>query len=98
VVVGSDGFGFAKIEEGDVTIKTWPRLAQDRPVRNVVIESNAELQANTCIDRASIGETRIGRGAKIDNLVHVGHSCTIGHDTLLCAQVGLAGTTDVGNT
>jgi len=54
-------------------------------------------QANACLDRASIGETRIGRGTKIDNLVHVGHSCTIGHDTLLCAQVGLAGTTDVGN-
>ena len=44
-----------------------------------------------------VGETRIGRGAKVDNLVHVGHSCTIGQDTLLCAQVGLAGTTDVGN-
>jgi len=98
VVVGSDGFGFAKIEEGDVTNKDdghgWHKIVQSG---NVVIESNAELQANTCIDRASIGETRIGRGAKIDNLVHVGHSCTIGHDTLLCAQVGLAGTTDVGN-
>jgi len=57
----------------------------------VVIESNAELQANTCIDRASIGET--GLDAREDRqLVHVGHSCTIGHDTLLCAQVGLAGT------
>jgi len=98
VVVGSDGFGFAKIEEGDVTNREdgrrWHKIVQSG---NVVIESNAELQANTCIDRASIGETRIGRGAKIDNLVHVGHSCTIGHDTLLCAQVGLAGTTDVGN-
>ncbi len=89
VVVGSDGFGFAKDEAGH-----WHKIVQSG---NVVVESEAEIQANTCIDRASIGETRIGQGAKIDNLVQVGHSCTIGHDTLLCAQVGLAGTTDVGN-
>ena len=89
VIVGSDGFGFAKDDAGH-----WHKIVQSG---NVVIESDAELQANTCIDRASIGETRIMRGAKIDNLVHIGHSCTIGHDTLLCAQVGLAGTTDVGN-
>lgn len=89
VVVGSDGFGFAKDDAG-----RWHKIVQSG---NVVIENDAELQANACIDRASIGETRIGRGAKLDNLVHVGHSCTIGHDTLLCAQVGLAGTTDVGN-
>ncbi len=89
VVVGSDGFGFAKDDSGH-----WHKIVQSG---NVVVESDAELQANTCIDRASIGETRIGRGAKLDNLVHVGHSCTIGQDTLLCAQVGLAGTTDVGN-
>jgi UDP-3-O-[3-hydroxymyristoyl] glucosamine N-acyltransferase len=93
VVVGCDGFGFAKIEDG-AHAGRWHKIVQSG---NVVIESDAELQANTCIDRASIGETRIGRGAKLDNLVHVGHSCTIGHDTLLCAQVGLAGTTDVGN-
>jgi UDP-3-O-[3-hydroxymyristoyl] glucosamine N-acyltransferase len=89
VIVGSDGFGFAKDDAGH-----WHKIVQSG---NVVVESDAELQANTCIDRASIGETRIMRGAKIDNLVHIGHSCTIGHDTLLCAQVGLAGTTDVGN-
>ncbi len=95
VVVGSDGFGFAKHNEDDKeNAGRWHKIAQSG---NVVIESDAELQANTCIDRASIGETRIGRGAKLDNLVHVGHSCTIGHDTLLCAQVGLAGTTEVGN-
>ena len=92
-IVGSDGFGFAKDEDEDVGHQ-WHKIVQSG---NVVVESNAEIQANTCIDRASIGETRIGRGAKIDNMVHVGHSCTIGHDTLLCAQVGLAGTTDVGN-
>jgi UDP-3-O-[3-hydroxymyristoyl] glucosamine N-acyltransferase len=89
VVIGCDGFGFAKDDAGH-----WHKIVQSG---NVVIEGDAELQANTCIDRASIGETRIGRGAKIDNLVHVGHSCTVGHDTLLCAQVGLAGTTDIGN-
>ena len=88
-VIGCDGFGFAKDDEGH-----WHKIVQSG---RVVIESDAELQANTCIDRASVGETRIGRGSKLDNLVHVGHSCTIGSDTLLCAQVGLAGTTDVGN-
>jgi UDP-3-O-[3-hydroxymyristoyl] glucosamine N-acyltransferase len=88
-VVGSDGFGFAKDDEAH-----WHKIVQSG---NVVVESDAEIQANACIDRASVGETRIGRGAKIDNMVHIGHSCTIGHDTLLCAQVGLAGTTDVGN-
>jgi UDP-3-O-[3-hydroxymyristoyl] glucosamine N-acyltransferase len=110
-IVGSDGFGFAKIEDIDVEDKDvengvkndganeskagrWHKILQSG---NVVVESDAEIQANACIDRASIGETRIGRGAKIDNMVHVGHSCIIGHDTLLCAQVGLAGTTDVGN-
>jgi UDP-3-O-[3-hydroxymyristoyl] glucosamine N-acyltransferase len=92
-VVGCDGFGFAKNED-EADGRRWHKIVQSG---NVVIESDAELQANACIDRASIGETRIGRGAKLDNLVHVGHSCTIGRDTLICAQVGLAGTTDIGN-
>ncbi len=93
VVVGSDGFGFAKDEDEDNGHR-WHKIPQSG---NVAVESDVEIQANTCIDRASIGETRIGRGAKIDNLVQVGHACTIGHDTLLCGQVGLAGTTEVGN-
>jgi UDP-3-O-[3-hydroxymyristoyl] glucosamine N-acyltransferase len=88
-VVGTDGFGFAKDDSGH-----WHKIIQSG---NVVVENDVEIQANTCIDRASIGETRIGRGTKIDNLVQVGHSCTVGHDTLLISQVGLAGTTDVGN-
>src|SRR5258708_27227833 len=88
-VIGCDGFGFAKTDHA-----RWHKIVQSG---NVVIESDAEIQSNACIDRASIGETRIGRGTKIDNLVHVGHSCTIGHDTLVCAQGGPAGTTDVGN-
>jgi len=88
-VIGCDGFGFAKDDANH-----WHKIVQSG---TVVIESDAELQANSCVDRASMGETRIGRGTKIDNLVQVGHACTVGHDTLLCGQVGLAGSTDVGN-
>ncbi len=88
-IIGADGFGFAKEESG-----RWYKIIQSG---NVVIGDDVEIQAGTCIDRASIGETSIARGAKIDNLVHIGHACTIGEDALLCAQVGLAGTTDVGN-
>src|SRR5262249_59533783 len=61
-----------------------------------VTEDDVEIQANACLARASVGETRIARGAKIDNLVQVGHGSKVGEDTLLCAQVGLAGSTDVG--
>lgn len=88
-IIGADGFGFAKDDSG-----RWHKIVQSG---NVVIADDVEIQAGTCIDRASIGATSIGRGTKIDNLVHIGHACTIGEDTLLCAQVGLAGTTDVGN-
>jgi UDP-3-O-[3-hydroxymyristoyl] glucosamine N-acyltransferase len=89
VVVGGDGFGFAKDTGGH-----WHKIVQSGPT---VIEDDVEIQANACIDRASVGETRIARGAKIDNLVQVGHGSSVGEDTLLCAQVGLAGSTDVGN-
>jgi len=89
VVVGSDGFGFAKDEKG-----RWHKILQSG---NVIVGDDVEIQANTCIDRANVGRTSIARGAKLDNLVHIGHACSIGEDTLLCAQVGLAGTTDVGN-
>jgi UDP-3-O-[3-hydroxymyristoyl] glucosamine N-acyltransferase len=61
-----------------------------------VIESDVEVQANACIDRASVGETRIARGTKIDNLAQVGHGSGVGEHTLLCAQAGLAGSTVVG--
>jgi UDP-3-O-[3-hydroxymyristoyl] glucosamine N-acyltransferase len=61
-----------------------------------VLENDVEVQANSCIDRASVGETRIARGAKVDNLVQVGHGSSVGGDTLLCAQVGLAGSTEIG--
>ena len=89
VVVGSDGFGFEKQPDG-----RWYKIRQ---AGIVVIEDDVEIQANSAIDRATIGETRIGRGTKIDNLVQVGHSCKIGEDTLLCGQAGLAGTTRIGN-
>src|SRR5262249_13400259 len=89
VVVGGDGFGFAKDESG-----AWHKIVQSGPT---IIEDGVEIQANACIDRASVGETRIGRGSKVDNLVQVGHGSKIGKHTLLCAQAGLAGSTDVGN-
>ncbi len=88
VIIGCDGFGFAR--DGD----HWEKITQSGPT---VLEDNVEVQANSCIDRASIGETRIGRGAKIDNLVQVGHGSAVGENTLLCSQVGLAGSTVVGN-
>jgi UDP-3-O-[3-hydroxymyristoyl] glucosamine N-acyltransferase len=89
VVVGGDGFGFAKRTDG-----RWHKIMQNAPV---VIEDDVEIQANSCIDRATVGETRIRRGAKIDDLVLVGHACEVGEDTILCGQVGLAGSTRVGN-
>jgi UDP-3-O-[3-hydroxymyristoyl] glucosamine N-acyltransferase len=88
VIVGSDGFGFAKQKDG-----SWFKIAQSGPA---VLEDDVEIQANSCIDRATIGETRIGRGAKLDDLVLVGHASKIGENTLLCGQVGLAGSTTVG--
>lgn len=88
-VIGCDGFGYAKDEE-----RHWLKIPQ---TGRVVIEDDVEIGAGTTIDRASVGETRIGRGSKIDNLVQIGHSCTIGEDTLLCAQVGLAGSSHLGN-
>jgi UDP-3-O-[3-hydroxymyristoyl] glucosamine N-acyltransferase len=88
-VVGSDGFGYAKDEA-----KRWLKIPQ---TGRVVIEDDVEIGAGTCIDRASVGETRIRRGAKIDNMVQIGHSCSVGEDTLLCAQVGLAGSSNIGD-
>ena len=89
VVVGCDGFGYAKDEQ-----KSWLKIPQ---TGRVVIEDDVEIGAGTTIDRASVGESRIGRGTKIDNLVQIGHSCTVGEDTLLCAQVGLAGSSHIGS-
>ncbi len=87
-VLGADGFGFTKRKDG-----THRKIPQ---VGIVVIEDDVEIQASCCIDRATLGETRIGRGTKIDNLVQVGHNCVVGPDTILCAQVGLSGTSIIG--
>jgi UDP-3-O-[3-hydroxymyristoyl] glucosamine N-acyltransferase len=87
-VIGADGFGFAKDSGGH-----WVKIVQAGPA---VLEDAVEVQANACVDRASVGETRVKAGAKIDNLVQVGHGSTVGEDSLLCAQVGLAGSTVIG--
>jgi UDP-3-O-[3-hydroxymyristoyl] glucosamine N-acyltransferase len=88
VVIGGDGFGFAKDADGHY--RNFPQVGI------AVIEDDVEIQANTTIDRAALGETRIGRGTKIDNLVQVAHSVTVGEDSILCAQVGIAGSTKLG--
>jgi len=89
VVIGGDGFGFAHQKDG-----SWYKMHQSGPA---VLEDNVEVQANSCVDRATVGETRVGRGTKLDGLVLVGHASRIGANTLLCGQVGLAGSTRVGD-
>jgi UDP-3-O-[3-hydroxymyristoyl] glucosamine N-acyltransferase len=88
-VIGSDGYGFVRRPDG--THQKIPQMS------HVVIEDDVEIGANTTIDRPAIGETRIHSGAKIDNLVQIGHGVTIGRNTLLAAQVGIAGSTSVGD-
>jgi UDP-3-O-[3-hydroxymyristoyl] glucosamine N-acyltransferase len=88
VVIGADGFGFAKDDAGQ-----WHKIVQSGPA---VLGDNVEVQANACVDRASVGETYIAAGAKIDNLVQVGHGSRVGENSLLCAQAGLAGSTEIG--
>ncbi len=88
VVVGGDGFGFAKQADG-----SYYKMVQSGIV---IIEDDVEIGSNSTIDRGTIGETRVKKGAKIDNLVQVGHASTVGENSLLCAQVGLAGSTVVG--
>lgn len=87
-IVGSDGFGFAKDELGH-----WHKIPQSGPVR---IGNRVDIQANACVDRATVGATQIADGAKIDNLVQIGHGSKVGEDTLVCAQAGLAGSSVVG--
>jgi UDP-3-O-[3-hydroxymyristoyl] glucosamine N-acyltransferase len=87
-VIGSDGFGYAKQEDG-----SWYKIYQ---AGTVVLEDDVEVGACSTIDRATLGETRVRAGAKIDNLVQVGHGSIIGENSLVCAQVGLAGSTRVG--
>jgi UDP-3-O-[3-hydroxymyristoyl] glucosamine N-acyltransferase len=87
-IIGSDGFGFAKDSEG-----SWQKIPQSGPVR---IGDHVDIQANACVDRATVGVTEISDGAKIDNLVQIGHGSKVGKNTLVCAQTGLAGSSIIG--
>ena len=87
-VIGADGFGFAPNQEG------YDKIPQ---IGIVVIEDNVEIGANTCVDRSTMGETRIRRGVKLDNLIQVAHNCEIGENTVMSAQVGMAGSTKIGS-
>lgn len=86
-VIGADGFGFEPSEEG------YRKIAQ---IGIAVLEDDVEIGANSCVDRAVMGETIIHRGAKIDNLVQIGHNCEVGSHTVMSAQVGVAGSTKIG--
>ena len=86
-VIGADGFGFAPNAEG------YDKIPQ---IGIVIIEDNVEIGANTCIDRSTMGSTIIRKGVKLDNLIQVAHNCEIGENTVMSAQVGLAGSTKVG--
>jgi UDP-3-O-[3-hydroxymyristoyl] glucosamine N-acyltransferase len=88
VVVGGDGFGFAKTAEG-----THFKIVQSGVT---VIEDDVEIQTLTSVDRATVGESRVKRGAKIDSLVQIGHACVVGEDNIICAQTGLAGSSILG--
>lgn len=88
-VIGSDGFGFAKKEDG-----SYYKIPQ---VGRVVIEDEVEIGANVAIDRATIGETRIGSGCKIDNLVHIAHNVTLGINVAIVGLVGISGSSTIGN-
>jgi UDP-3-O-[3-hydroxymyristoyl] glucosamine N-acyltransferase len=87
VVIGSDGFGYAPVEGA---YRKVPQLG------TVIVEDDVEIGANACIDRATFGATRIGRGTKIDNLVQVAHNVAIGEHSALAAQAGVAGSTRLG--
>jgi UDP-3-O-[3-hydroxymyristoyl] glucosamine N-acyltransferase len=87
-VIGADGFGFVRVGKEQIKI---PQLG------NVVVGDDVEIGACSTIDRGVTGSTVVGRGTKIDNLVQIGHNCTIGEDSTLCAQVGIAGSTKIGS-
>lgn len=87
-VIGADGFGFAPTADG--SYKKVPQIG------NVVIEDNVEIGANTCIDRATMGSTRICKGAKLDNLIQIAHNVVVGQNTVIASQTGVAGSTKIG--
>jgi len=82
VCIGADGFGYVR---HDLGYQKFPQIG------TVVIEDDVEIGAHTCIDRAALGRTRIGRGTKLDNMVHVGHNCDIGERVVIAAQTGISG-------
>ena len=86
-VIGADGFGFAPNQEG------YDKIPQ---IGIVVIEDDVEIGANTCVDRSTMGQTVIHKGVKLDNLIQVAHNCEIGENTVMSAQVGMAGSTKIG--
>src|SRR6266404_1308516 len=86
VVIGADGFGYVR---GDLGYHKFPQIG------TVVIEDDVELGANTCVDRGALGRTRIGRGTKLDNMVHVGHNCDIGERVVIAAQTGISGSVTI---
>jgi len=88
-VIGSDGFGFAPLANG-----SFQKIPQ---IGNVVIENNVEIGANATIDRATMGSTLIKAGAKLDNLIQIGHNAEIGHNTVIAAQAGISGSTKIGD-
>jgi len=93
VVIGSDGFGYALDMKGD---GHGPRHYKVPQVGIVVIEDDVEIGANSCVDRATLGVTRVGRGAKIDNLVQIAHNVEVGPLSILASQVGISGSTKLG--
>lgn len=88
-VIGADGFGFAPNEKGE-----FQRIPQ---IGNVILEDNVDIGANTTVDRATMGSTVLKKGAKLDNLVQIGHNVEVGSNTAMAAQVGIAGSCKVGN-
>ncbi|WP_299934224.1 UDP-3-O-(3-hydroxymyristoyl)glucosamine N-acyltransferase [uncultured Pelagimonas sp.] len=107
VVIGSDGFSFVTPEtsgvekaratlggEGNDQAQSWARI---HSLGSVTIENNVEIGANSCIDRGTVRDTVLHSGCKLDNLVHVGHNVVVGEDTLLCGQVGIAGSSVIGS-
>jgi UDP-3-O-[3-hydroxymyristoyl] glucosamine N-acyltransferase len=105
VTIGGDGFAFVTPEPGSVEsvrktgeVRSFNKeIIRINSLGNVVIEDDVEVGAGTCIDRGTLGETRIGRGTKLDNLIQVGHNATVGSNCLIVSQVGLGGSSKVGN-
>lgn len=106
-VIGSDGFSFVTPEKSgveeiretlgqreDITAQSWTRI---HSLGTVEIGDDVEVGANVCIDRGTVRATTIGRGTKLDNMVHIGHNVQVGEDCLLCGQVGIAGSSRIGN-